>query len=113
LSYSGGHLTNVTDDNGRLVGYGYAAAGNLAGYSDPLSSLTTFAYDGSGRLTQIFYPTEPDAPFVTNAYDPLGRVYQQQNANVGPRPSTLRGRAASWSMRRATATSPTRPPAGG
>ena len=81
MSYSGAHLAVATDDTGRQVSYAYDAAGNLAGYSDPLTNVTVFAYDGAGRLTQIFYPSLPATAFVTNTYDALGRVYRQQNAN--------------------------------
>ena len=70
----------MTDDTGRQIGYGYDGGSNLASYTDPLSNQTSFAYDGAGRLLQIFYPTQPGIPFVTNTYDALGRVSQQQNA---------------------------------
>ncbi len=81
LAYSGAHLAAVTDDTGRQVGYGYDGSNNLTSYTDPLSNKTTFAYDGAGHLVQIFYPTQPANPFVTNTYDALGRVSQQANAN--------------------------------
>ena len=82
LAYSGAHLSSVTDDTNRAVSYGYDGSNNLVTYTDPLNYLTIFAYDVSAsHLTQVFYPSQPGNPFVTNIYDGLGRVAQQANAN--------------------------------
>ena len=87
FSYSGGDVSVVTDDTGRHANYFYDARHNLTTYTDPLGNSTTFAYDTSGlndtagHLTQIFYPTHPTQPFVTNSYDVSGRVAAQANAN--------------------------------
>ena len=84
LAYSGPlhpHLSSVTDDTGRSVTYGYDGNNNLVSVADPLGFRTTFAYDGAAsHLTQVFYPSQPANAFVTNAYDGLGRVSQQANA---------------------------------
>jgi hypothetical protein len=40
-------------------------------------------YDTLGHLTQVFYPSFPANAFVTNWYDPLGRVVKQSNATGG------------------------------
>ena len=53
----------------------------LISETDPLGNQTTFAYDSSAHLTQVFYPNAPSVPFVTNVYDGLGRVSEQFNAN--------------------------------
>jgi RHS repeat-associated protein len=80
LSYSADLLTQVSDDTGRSVSYAYDSAGNLVGCTDPLGKVTSYAYDLPGQLARIFYPASP-APVVTNAYDSLGRVQTQANAN--------------------------------
>lgn len=89
LSYSDGplvsHVTSVTDGNGRSVGYGYDATNNLISYTDPLGNVTGFSYDTSGiydtagHLTQVTYPST--GVFVTNWYDPIGKVNKQADAN--------------------------------
>ncbi|HEY6332385.1 MAG TPA: RHS repeat-associated core domain-containing protein, partial [Blastocatellia bacterium] len=85
LTYSGKLVSSVSDGT-RSVSYGYTN-GNLTTFTDALSQNTTFAYDTSGtfdtagHLTQVFYPSNPSNPFVTNFYDGLGRVAQQKDAN--------------------------------
>ncbi|MDA9529572.1 hypothetical protein ACM42_14310 [Bradyrhizobium sp. CCBAU 25338] len=85
LSYVGGRLTAVSDGQ-RSVGYAYSGS-NLASMTDPLGFITSYsydmsgAYDTAGHLTQVFYPSNPGVPFVTNSYDGLGRVVRQANAN--------------------------------
>jgi RHS repeat-associated protein len=90
LFYNGSQqLTTVSDNTAplRTVGYTYNSAGNLASATDPLGNTTTFAYTPTGGgfppglLSQIFYPSNPGSPFVTTAYDSLGRVTAQSNAN--------------------------------
>jgi RHS repeat-associated protein len=84
---SGNDIATVEDDTGRTVTYGYDGNHNLTSSSDPLTHTTNFVYDTSGiydsagHLTQIFYPTTPTTPFVTNTYDALGRVNFQANAD--------------------------------
>ncbi len=80
LAYNGAHLATVTDDTGRQISYAYDGSNDLTGVTDPLGNQTTFAYDNAGRLLRIFYPALPGSAFVTNTYDALGRVSQQQNA---------------------------------
>ncbi|MCK1511032.1 hypothetical protein IVB22_00270 [Bradyrhizobium sp. 190] len=89
LAYNSGRVSSVTDDSGRSVTYTYDGSHNLTGFTDPLGATTTFAYDTSGtfdtlgHLTQIFYPSFPTNAFVSNWYDPLGRVVRQANAIGG------------------------------
>ncbi len=86
LNYSGNQVTSVTDGS-RTVSYGHDTSGNLTTFTDALSQNTTFSYDTSGsydtagHLTQVFYPSNPSNPFVTNFYDSLGRVQQQKDAD--------------------------------
>ena len=85
---NGTDIASVTDDSGRSITFGYDAKQNLTSYTDPSGAITSYVYDASGvydsfgHLTQIFYPFRPSNPFVTNWYDPLGRVIQQANANA-------------------------------
>ena len=77
------HIARATDSAGRNVYFGYDAKGNLTTTTDANGFTTTFVYDpdNDGRIKQIYYPTEPNNPFVTNVYDLLGRVKTQTNAN--------------------------------
>lgn len=77
------HIACVTDSAGRTVRLGYDAKGNLTTITDANGFTTNFVYDpnNDGRITKIYYPTEPNNPFVINAYDSLGRVKTQTNAN--------------------------------
>jgi RHS repeat-associated protein len=87
LAYSGDNVASVTDDASHSVSFQYNSDGNLTRYTDPLGFATTFAYDTSGtqdtdgHLTSIVYPFRPGNAFVTNWYDPLGRVVRQADAN--------------------------------
>ncbi|HEX2581536.1 MAG TPA: DUF6531 domain-containing protein, partial [Dongiaceae bacterium] len=85
LSYDGSNrISGVSDGTGRSTSYSYDGAGNLTSARDPLGNATTYAYDQPGRMTQIFNPSNPTIPVVTNTYDSLGRVATQANANNGP-----------------------------
>jgi RHS repeat-associated protein len=85
ITYNGNLVSSVTDGK-RTVSYSYTK-GNLTTFTDALSQNTTYAYDTSGvedttgHLTQIFYPSHPANAFVTNFYDPLGRIEHQLDAN--------------------------------
>ncbi len=84
LGYNGSkQLTSVSDNSSpaRSVNYTYDDVGNLASFRDPLGNPTAFAYAAPGLLSQVFYPSNPTTPFVTNVYDSLGRVATQTNAN--------------------------------
>jgi YD repeat-containing protein len=85
LSYTGNLISSVSDGP-RTVSYSYVN-GALTSFTDALGQNTTYAYDTSGtqdtagHLTQVFYPSHPTNPYVTNFYDTLGRVKQQTDAN--------------------------------
>lgn len=76
------HISSVTDSTGRTVSYGYDGSGNLVTITDVSGYVTTFEYDpnNGGRITKIYYPSDPNNFFVTNIYDSLGRVASQTNA---------------------------------
>lgn len=72
FTYTGNHITQVSDGNGRSISYSYDSTGNLTAFQDATgnpANKTTFAYGQPGKLTQIFYPSFPTTPFVTNTYD--------------------------------------------
>ncbi|MDR6872188.1 RHS repeat-associated protein [Bosea sp. BE125] len=79
LSYAGSHISAVSDGQ-RSVTFGYSGD-NLVSATDPLGSITTYAYDADSQLTQVFYPSNPSIPYVSNDYDGLGHVIRQANAN--------------------------------
>ncbi len=105
LTYTGSNLTGITDTTGRAVTLGYVA-NRLDSITDALGRKVTYGYDSAGRLTTVTDKignvagqdpalhrwvygydggskhlttiTDPDGRVrVTNAYDSLGRVYQQ------------------------------------
>ncbi|MBK9280947.1 MAG: RHS repeat-associated core domain-containing protein [Candidatus Obscuribacter sp.] len=79
LSYTGDRLTSVSDGNGRSVQYSVNGSNELVTFTDANGEDTTYDYNGDGRLTQIFYPANPLVAFVTNTYDSLGRVMEQED----------------------------------
>ena len=81
LTLTDGRVTRVADGTGREVSYSYDSEGNLEQYTDALGQVTKYEYDLPGRMTNIFYPTNPTEPFVTNVYDEFDRVKTQTNAN--------------------------------
>ena len=80
LTTTSGFVSAVSD-GARSISYGYDANGNLTRSTNALGQNTTFQYDLPGRMTQIFYPSNPTIAFATNVYDSLGRVQTQTNAN--------------------------------
>jgi RHS repeat-associated protein len=82
FAYNGANqLASVTDGT-RTISYAYDGSGNLSTYTDssPNPATTTFVYDQPGRLTQIFYPSFPTTPFMTNVYDAFDCVQTQSDA---------------------------------
>jgi RHS repeat-associated protein len=79
LGYSGGRIASVSDGT-RSVAFTYDAAGNLETFKNANLDTTTFKYDLPGRITQVFYPSNPTVPFLTNVYDSLDRVQTQTDA---------------------------------
>jgi YD repeat-containing protein len=70
-----GHVTQVTDNIGRVVTYGYDDRGRLSKVTDPAGGVTEYTYDVSDRMRTI-----KDARgiiFLTNEYDDGGRVFKQ------------------------------------
>jgi len=80
LTSASGRITAVSDGS-RSVQYAYDAGGNLATFTDATAKATTFQYDLPGRMTKVFYPSNPTTAFAANVYDSLGRVQTQSDAN--------------------------------
>jgi RHS repeat-associated protein len=80
-TYGGGHLTSVNDSSGSAT-YGYNAAGDLITQSNTIagqSFTTSWAYNLSGRLRQMGYPS---GLLITYNYDGYGRI-SSLTSNLG------------------------------
>jgi RHS repeat-associated protein len=75
-------LSTIDDGNGRQVQLTIDYnTGNLTAVSDPLPvSNTHYEYDQRGRMTVIKKSANPNDPIVTNVYDSLSRVKEQEDA---------------------------------
>jgi RHS repeat-associated protein len=82
LSYTGDHITSVTDSASRSISLGYDVDGQLTSYTNPDNNTTTYDYDASndGRMTELYIPTDQVDPFQITVYDTLGRIKQKTNA---------------------------------
>ena len=78
-----GRIDNVSDTLGRSVSYDYQGDGDLKSFTDAEGNTTEYFYDRRGRMTRIRYPSFPNADFVKNTYDSLGRVMEQTNPSTG------------------------------
>jgi RHS repeat-associated protein len=82
FSYSGNHITTVTDSASRSVSYSYSG-NELHSFTNLDSNSVTYSYHTStdAKLTAIFSPISTTTPVVQIAYDSLGRMTQQTDAN--------------------------------
>jgi RHS repeat-associated protein len=82
FSYTGDHITTVTDSASRSVSFSYDGD-ELTEYTNPDGNDTTYEYDATndGQLIKIFSPVDQQNPFVTIVYDSLGRMKQQVDPN--------------------------------
>lgn len=76
-----GYLTEVYDGAGRDIGFEIDKNGNLVKFRNTENAVTEYTYDDSSRLERIFLPENPTNAALTNAYDSLGRVFTQTDAN--------------------------------
>jgi RHS repeat-associated protein len=76
-------VTQVQDDIGRTVTYGYdTSTGHLTSVTDPNGGVTTYGYNTAGELATITDPRK--IVYLANTYDPAsGRVTKQVLANGG------------------------------
>ncbi|MGZ6973523.1 MAG: Ig-like domain repeat protein [Acidimicrobiia bacterium] len=81
-TWTGSHITDVRDDSGRHVTFGYDAAGNMVSFVDANGGRTTLGYDPSHRLTTVLDANQYGAPIphpLTYLYDEQGRVIDQMD----------------------------------
>lgn len=76
-SWTGSHITGISDGEGRSVSFAYDASGNLASATDIDGHSTDYGYSASHQLTSI---TDPDGHTLSNTYDSSGRVLTQTDA---------------------------------
>ena len=68
FTYSGTHITSVTDPLGRGVRYSYDGAGNLTDVTDVNGGNTHFTYDSERRMLTMRFPNQaPGVPAATGA----------------------------------------------
>jgi len=79
LTYDGNDLVSVSDGNSRSVSFVIDVDGNLTVASDADDNDTTFEYDLPGRMTKVFKPANPTNAVVSNTYDSLDRVKEQED----------------------------------
>jgi RHS repeat-associated protein len=71
LTYSSGHVSQITDTVGRIIAFTYLPDGHLSGLSGPQGLSVAYTYDPSGHLATV----QDVRGFVTNyTYDPNGRL---------------------------------------
>ena len=78
---SAGYLTEVYDGAGRDIGFEFDGNGNLTKFRNAQDAVTEYSYDDFSRLEKIFRPENPTNAVITNAFDSLGRVLTQTDAN--------------------------------
>jgi YD repeat-containing protein len=76
-----GRITQIQDNAGRVVNYGYNDRGLLASVTDPAGSVTAYTYDSSHRMLTATDAT--GSVFLRNSYDDGGRVIEQTQADGG------------------------------
>ena len=83
FTYTGDHITSVSDSAGRSISYDYTDDGELEIYTNPDGNELKYAYDdvNDGQLTKIYWPVDPCSLVLTVRYDALGRMKQQIDAN--------------------------------
>lgn len=84
FAYTNDRISSVSDGNGRSVSYGYDASGNLSSFTNAEFDVTTYDYTaGTGLLTKVFKPSFPTIALISNTYDSLNRVKEQQTTSGG------------------------------
>lgn len=68
---AGGHLTQISGNNGQVESFTYDANGRIASRTDASLAKTQYQYDSHGRQSRVQYP---DGGVALFAYDSLGRL---------------------------------------
>ena len=80
LSYdTGNRITRAEDVLGRIVTYTYDPGGRLTQVTGPATQVTKYTYNASHQLTTV--TDARDIVYLTNEYDPNGRVKKQIQAD--------------------------------
>jgi YD repeat-containing protein len=80
LSYdSSNRVSSAVDNSGRTLGYSYTSAGTLAKVTYPDQTTEHYTYDSSNRMLTM--QDRRNTVWVTNQYDPNGRVIKQTLAD--------------------------------
>ncbi len=82
LSYTGDHITSVTDSAGRSVSYAYTGD-ELTAFTNLDNNDVTYEYNDvrDGLMEEIYSPIDAYNPILTIAYDSLDRMKSQTDAN--------------------------------
>jgi len=85
LTYTGDHITSISDSAGRSVSYEYDANDQMTKFWNLDSNDVTYGYESGedGLISEIFSPIDPnlDDAVLTVVSDDLGRMTQQTDAN--------------------------------
>jgi RHS repeat-associated protein len=80
FTWSGSHISSLTDPAGRTTRYGYDASGDLTTVTLPGGARWTFAYDGDHHLLTM---TDPRGRTTENTFDTAFRVVGQKQPTGG------------------------------
>ena len=101
FTYTGNHITSVSDSASRSISYQYSGNGELTRYTNPDANSVNYEYDATnkGQLKKIYSPIDVVNPVLTVVYDSIGRTKQQIDAND-----------CTWDFYRATYRNEVQPP---
>ncbi len=66
MTYSGGHLIQVTDSFGNQLQFSYNSAGNVVRMVDPNNQTYVYGYGANGTLVSVTYPDTTTRTYVYN-----------------------------------------------
>ena len=83
LTYTGDHITSITDSASRSVSYTYDANDQLIEFQNLDGNDVTYGYESGedGLIHQIFSPIDDVNAVLKITYDDLGRMMRQTDAN--------------------------------
>jgi len=83
FTYTGDHITTVTDSANRSISYTYDGDDNLIEFTNLDGYDYTFDYDdvNDGQLIEVYSPIDSENPILTNVYNTLGQLIQQVDVN--------------------------------